>query len=599
MLQIITGKFFTTDDLIVTHHRGVLYSNYQPEYFKIINTPVGFLSSAETWGDNPRNSVCSLIYEYDERLEAVRPDGTKEFLVSVGGDYIIQDFAAVTAFALNITCSPDLSLVRRLTQSKHASLGVANVPDNYVNRVFNQRVDYSPDDESQLQSFISELVGLKRKTYKAAMRAIRRYVNGLHRIADDLDLAYALLVASIESLAQEFDAFAPTWEDYDQGKRRALDDALAGASDETAKKVRETILSQEHLSLARRYREFTLAHLKPAFFREEAVKETLPVNRPDLRVSLERAYQFRSKYVHSLHELPRNLSVSPTFANTINVEGKLMLTFHGLARVARHVIREFITRSLKVDRETFDYRYDLPNIVRVRLDESMWIWSHGGYNHNSARRYLNGFLNQLSRILSGSPGAAITDISAVVEKIETCVLGLAKAEQRLPMLMLYLLFHAYVPLENRRPNWEQLLEKYSKDLEALSIESMLIPVLTSAKFDWTPEEYSKIRDEYFKQRYNRNGLSFGPLIETAVTLHLAEIYRRANDEGHSRQFVSEAVENFPGHQKLLEFEQDMRNQSLPAIEWWKIMLPRKAVDSSDGAVESEEKAEQTKVSGNE
>lgn len=316
-------------------------------------------------------------------------------------------------------------------------------------------------------------------------------------------------------------------------------------------------------------------------------------------MALERAYQFRSKYVHSLHELPRNLSVSPTFANTINVEGKLMLTFHGLARVARHVIREFVTRSLKADRETFDYRHDLPNIVRVRLDESMWIWSHGGYNHNSARRYLNGFLNQLSRILSGSPGAAITDISAVVEKIETCVLGLAKAEQRLPMLILYLLFHAYVPLENRRPNWEQLLEKYSKDLEALSIESMLIPVLTSAKFDWAPEEYSKIRDEYFKQRYNRNGLLFGSLIETAVTLHLAEIYRRANDEGHSRQLVSEAVENFPGHQKLLEFEQDIRNQSLPAIEWWKILLLHKAVDSSDGAVESEEKAEQTKVFGNE
>jgi hypothetical protein len=75
---------------------------------------------------------------------------------------------------------------------------------------------------------MSDILALERKSYEAAMRAIRRYVVGAHRISDDVDLAYALFVMSIESLAQEFDGFEPVWEDYDQSKRQQIDDALLG-----------------------------------------------------------------------------------------------------------------------------------------------------------------------------------------------------------------------------------------------------------------------------------------------------------------------------------------------------------------------------------
>jgi len=81
-------------------------------------------------------------------------------------------------------------------------------------------------DGTELQNFVAALVGLERVAYEAAMRAIRRYVNGLHRIGDDLALGYALLVASVESLAQGFDDFRPSWGDYDQAKREAIDAGL-------------------------------------------------------------------------------------------------------------------------------------------------------------------------------------------------------------------------------------------------------------------------------------------------------------------------------------------------------------------------------------
>jgi hypothetical protein len=586
MLQIITGKFFITDDLNVTRHRAVLYSNYAPSRRMIktsdgpllcpvtFETPAGSLTSTSTL--QPSGGVFPWIYEVDEKLEAVRPDRTRDFLQAVGADYFIQDFAAVAAFALNITCTPDLDLARRLMHGQHAALGVPHLPKQYVRRVFEPSIESQDGDGARLQGFVRDLVGLERRTYKAVMRAIRRYVNGLHRLADDLDLAYVLLVASIESLAQGFDAFRPTWEDFAQDKRAALDKVLSGAADDVAAGVRRVLLAREHLALARRYREFTLAHLRPSFFREEAAGESAPVRRSDLPGVLERAYVFRSKYVHTLLELPGLLTASPSKGDTSLVEGGLALTFHGLARVARHVIGEFVARAPKVERETLDYRKELPNIFRAQLSFTIWgTWSLG-YDHKSARRYLGGFLTEdFTAILTGEPQATVkpTDIRPLVEKAETLVPGLAKVEQRLPLLTLYLLFHYYFPPEYHRPKREQLLKKFGSDFSAPSIESMLLHTLFNDMPNWTLEQFEETRRAYFKQRYTKNGLDFGPILEGAVTLFSAELYRSEGHVARARELVSEAVENLPGRTSLLEFERRMAEEPLPAINWRELLLP--------------------------
>jgi hypothetical protein len=590
MLQIITGKFFTTDDLYVTPHRALLYSNYEPSRRMVetpagqsftpvtLETPAGSMKSTTLW--RPPGEIFPWVYEVDEKLEAVRPDGTRDFLIGVGGaEVFAQDFAAVASFALNITCTPDLDLARRLIHGQHAALGVSHPPKDYVGRVFDPRIEPQDGDGTLLQKFVGDLVGLERRTYKAVMRAIRRYVNGLHRVADDLDLAYALLVASIESLAQGFDAFTPTWEDFAQDKREALDKVLSGTPGDVAAGVRRMLLAHEHHALRRRYREFTLAHLRPSFFREEAAGEPAPVRRSDLPGVLERAYVFRSKYVHTLLELPRNLTASPSKGDASLVEGGLALTFHGLARVARHVIGEFVTRAPKVERETLDYRKELPNIVRAQLSFTIWgTWS-SGYDHKSARRYLGGFLREdFTAILTGGPQATVTptDIRPLVEKAEMLVPGLAKAEQRLPLLTLYLLFHYYFPPEYHRPRREQILKKFGADFTAPSIESMLLHTLFSDTPNWTLEQFEETRRAYFKQRYTKNGLEFGPILEVAVTLFSAELHRR---EGHidcARELVSEAVENLPARTSLLEFERRMAEEPPPTIDWRDLLLPARA-----------------------
>lgn len=192
--------------------------------------------------------------------------------MATDGETLINDFAAVVSFALNITCTTDLDLARRLVADQRPSLGADLVPQKYVPRMFDRAVNWQPNDADRLRRFVACLIALERTSYEGAMRAIRRYVIGTHRISDDVSLAYALFVMSMESLAQKFDGFDPAWDDYDREKRRRVDDALEGAHEVTIDKVRTAILANEHVAIARRFREFALAHVGPSFFREEAEK---------------------------------------------------------------------------------------------------------------------------------------------------------------------------------------------------------------------------------------------------------------------------------------------------------------------------------------
>lgn len=545
---------------------------------------------AETWND-----VITLIYEVDQKLEDKLKNGQPSVLVATNLDSLIQDFAAVTSFALDITCTPDLDLTRRLTQSTRPQLSVHSIPSGYVKRVFDSKVEPTENDEKKLQQFLISLVGLERRRYEACIRAIRRYVTGLHRISDDLDLAYALLVASIESLAQEFDEFQPLWNDYDQNKRNAIDKALIGASDEITQRVRESILSQEHIALARRFKEFTLAHLHPSFFREEVVGANRPISRIDLSSVLARAYIFRSKYVHTLQEIPRYIKITSSFADAENVEGNLTLTIHGLARIAKHVINQFILRSKKVEKEDYDYHSNLPNIVKIRLAESLWIWNRNGFNNKSARRYLSGFLSQLTGVLTKQPDASLTDIREVIEEIEKQIRGFAKPEQRLPMLTLYWLFHLYTPKQYHHPKWTELMDSYVEDFTRPAIETLFMSIITKDLINIDIKEYEQIWAEYLSQRYKNNSLMFGRVFEAATILVLAEKYRKNGDEKRARELISEAVEIIPGQPELLEFEQQAQS-NISEIIWHDILLPKPSPENiTDDTPKSPTKLEKKKI----
>ena len=129
--------------------------------------------------------------------------------------------------------------------------------------MFDNQVWCQDEDAVRLVEVVKDLIGLERKNYLAAMRAIRTYVKGLNRLPDDPELTYTLLVASLESLMQAFRGDCLEWEDYPEEKRRRIDTAMEGADDQTKGQVRQALLEIEHVAARRRFLDFVLVHLNP------------------------------------------------------------------------------------------------------------------------------------------------------------------------------------------------------------------------------------------------------------------------------------------------------------------------------------------------
>lgn len=563
MLQIISGKLFTREPEHRNELRSILYTNLRVVREKPIETAAGRLMPVNTLHHSR-----AVVYEVTELIEA-QPRGPG-VLVSHGAEPYSRDFATIVSFALNVTCTPDPNLAERLT-SGHRGVAVFNAPSKLVRRVFDAEVWCQDADATRLTDFVAQLIGLERRSYLAAMRAMRTYVTGLHRLADDLELAYTLLVASVESLAQGFDGHRATWADYDEAKRSVIDNALQGADGRLAEKVRLALLQIEHVSLARRFRDFTLAHLHPTFFRQEADGQLSPVGRAELTGALQEAYRLRSKYVHNLHELPRALTVGPEGSETARIGGATMLTFQGLTRLARHIIAEFVQRQPKVETEVYDYRLEPPSIVQVHLAPEYWVGHAAGLTPDMGLSRLEGFLEQIAAHLQHVPNAKVTDLREVLSKVET-MLPTMNVAQRRPYVALYLLFNYLAPETVRMPNFETVRGRYGPDLDEPSVESLITHLVLSIPLDWPLSDNRKAHDDYFRRRDRKNGVKIHRVLEAGLSLSLAERCRAAGDMVQARQLIGHAVENFPGHVPLRDLEGSFDGAS--TIDWKAAVLPQ-------------------------
>jgi hypothetical protein len=392
MLQISTGKLFSRPVRLENKLRGILYTNLVLDQ-DVTDTVVGRLTRSSELNKN----LQSIIYEFTERIEAEASG--PPVLVSHGASSYLQDMATVFSFAMNCICTPDVDLARRL-----------------IRRVFDQDVWCQPNDSALFVNFFEQLIGLHRKTYLAVMRTIRTYVTGLHRVADDLEIAYTLMVASVESLAQDFDGHESDWESVDQKKRIPIDLSLTGAPDEVVGRVRAAIVEVEHVALTRRFKEFVGAHVSPNYFVEGFHKEDHPIGRSELPEVLGLAYQARSSYVHNLKQLPDSLTTGHGFHESTLVDRTKMLTLQGLSRLMRNVIIEFVSRQPTVANEPYSYGLERAGVIQMRLAPEYWVGRSEGDISGAGRDKLEGFLEQLGLALLQSPGATISDLRSVLTK---------------------------------------------------------------------------------------------------------------------------------------------------------------------------------------
>jgi len=572
MLQIATGKLFSRPVGWENLLRGILYTNANFGHETVVETAAGRLLPTTRSSIQPT----VLVFEMQERMEA--EERGQGVLVSCSTEPYLSDFAVVTSFALNCVCSPDIDLARRLTSEKKG-LATHASPHQFVSRFFEPELWCNPEEVAFLQAFVGQLIGLPRQTYLGVMRAIRTYINGMHRIADDLELAYTLLVASVESLAQDFDGHESDWASYDERKRQAVDEALTGADETVAQRVRDALLTEEHTALARRFREFVIAHTPPEYFRDASLVPGEALASTDITESLVMAYQARSKYVHQLMRLPAVVVLGHGYGETVLHERKAYLTLQGLSRLMRNVIIEFVASQPSLDREPYPrYYLERTNIIQLRMAPQYWVGNVEGDLLSAGRSKLEGFLEQLVPCQLGEDGSVLTDLRPVLSAVADVVLG-AKRDPRLPYLALYTLFNMVVPVEQRAPIPEGIEKLIQQDLSQPSPEALLVHTVAGKVPGWTLEVHDQTIESYFKRRSRPSGLRFPRFYEAAVTLDLAERYRLEGDILNCRRLVALAVESHPGHQRLVELEASI-DLDIP-IRGADVLLPRSEPGTDD------------------
>jgi hypothetical protein len=565
MLQICSGKLFKNTVEYRNQLRGIIYTNLQFGFGREerLDTEAGSLLSTSNLGQSN-----AIVYEVEELIESTGQG--KGIFVSHGVDPYILDFSTVISFKLNCTASPSYTLTDRLL-SNQVGVSTHSIPSKIVKRFFDKDVYCTEDDSEHLSQYVKHLIGLERRTYLGVMRAMRTYVTGMQRIADDFELAYTLLVASIESLAQDFDGHKSSWKSYDQKKRRLIDEALSSASSEVSEGVRTAILDFEHTSLSRRFRDFSIEYINPSYFREEAVGIVHPISKHDLPRALANAYQARSQYIHNLRKLPSQLTHTIEYSESSKIDNKTWLTLQGLSRLARHVITEFVQRQVIIDKEQYDYSLERSGIIQAKMAPQYWIGKTELY-HGSGSQKLEGFLSQIAALMSGTKGAIVTDLRELLSVVEKSIHELKK-EDRLPYIALYFIFNGVVSDKEQTENAFDFQGKYEIDLMSPSSESLLVNTLFNITPNWNPTVYKQTLNHYFEKRDNRFSFRAPMLLEAGMILSLAENYRANEELSTAVELVSMAVENYPGHEELRKFEQEFKLES-KRIEWRTILLSK-------------------------
>lgn len=563
MLQISSGKFFSRNKENSNQLRGIIYTNLTSIRGQTLETAAGTLTATDgNYGLN------AFIYEFTEYVTPSPP--ASRVVASYGIGSLILDFSSILSFSLNCTSSPDYSLTERIVGDQ-AGATTQYAPKKMVKKVFDQEAICSNEDIEHFIEFTKHLIGLERNVYLGVIRSIRTYVTAMQRIADDFELAYTLLVASLESLAQDFDCHQSKWADYEPKKRKSIDTALINTDDTTANKVREAILAHEHTSLAKRFKEFSINHINPDFYREKATDIVNPISKLDLPIALNHAYQARSKYVHTLEKLPYQVSRPTGYSELCIVEDRPWLTLQGLSRLAREVIINFTMQQNTLEREDYDYQLEIPNIVQFKLPPSYWIHQIN-FTDGAGRKKLEGFLFQLSDCMLRKPNSSITNLTELLEELEIKIPSLTK-DNSYSFIALYILYHWILKTEyNEKIN--RFIKKYEKEILNSSIESLIIYNLLPVSDIWKLETHNKLVFQYFTERNNKNRIRYPQLFETSILLQLAERYRKNSDHEKALNIIEQAVENYPGYQPLLQFEKNYKSHP-NKIDWEKILLPPK------------------------
>lgn len=551
MLQIAAGRYFRQGvDLNEHVHRRTLHTNAWLADEGPFELPVGRLT-----GGTERDEVNTAFVEAVDKLEAMRPDGSNDFMIATGGNELIDDIAYVLTFALNATFSRDGDAVRRLvphegTTGQRGS-GAALFP-----RLFDPRLVVQPQEMRCAIEFMSDLIRLGREDFARAMRVIRRTVDATRRATDDPTGAYTDLIAALESLSDKALAAPTTWARYDPRKRRILEPVLAKLEPAVADEMRAALLDADHAGAARQFVASTLARISPEYYRMEATATLSPPRSADVEEMLRVGYNIRSRRSHALEDLGQEAWVFSDGAEVAYAPGfDRIFTLAGLWRLVRHIVRQYVATAPKVADEAWDYRMALPGIITAQLAPQLWVGDNLDASHALTR--LNGVADALiAWQAAGRSTDAGFDLAQVAATIEQVVPGIPESDSKAALVAIHRLWHEWTDPKTHKPEGITFAQTHAPMLSEPSPIAFTVSVLSNfAPRDWTTQEWMDMATARRAARLTGKEAPIPAKIDALIQLEAAD--RLEADGRHAEAIVcaSYAVEEVPGDEMLLAWEQ--------------------------------------------
>jgi hypothetical protein len=400
------------------------------------------------------------------------------------------------------------------------------------------------------KKFIYSVIGLSRYKYISVINSLNAFSHSLEVLNHNIDLAYSLLIYSIESLSQNFDKYAPTWSDYDQSTKDNLEDCFKKYSinDDASNEICSILLKSSNLKLNKRFVDFASKHVLDDFFYKEAIGIKWALKKSELPMALKNAYAMRSKYVHQLKPIQDHLR-HPKLAegDVFYWEKKPYLTFRGLVRLSYHIIYNFISSQEYIEKEDYNWRSDLPGIINMVVAPIYWIWKIDGFHISQVPKRFAGLLENIIEVMS-TPGP-IVDLRMLLAKYET-LLPAAEETYKISMIATYYLYNVFIGDECKMPNYLEILNQYEYLLNKCSIEMMAIYLLTNQEFPWEINECISCYNDYEKRKYLKNALSIHSLLEVGIIIKIAYKYLHIGKTSEFENWLNLAIFELPGKPEL-------------------------------------------------
>lgn len=532
MLQIISGKFFGTGEIIHNECNGILYSNasfhaMQPiEYGNIkINTV--------DW--NP--GYPCYVFSYDNCIE--RTPKTS-ILVKIGDNVVIEQLKYILSFSMDAIFDESELKVEDLC--RQGSISENNI-SSYVDKTFEKQRNLNEEDWEKSIEFYKKMLNLSRDEYKVVMKCLAAYHASFSVFSRDISLAYSILVYALETLCANFDEYTTSWNDYDQNIRKKLDVQLDKVDNGVAEEIRNILVSKEHMKLSRRFSQFILKYINDDYYKAIDKRQG---TESEINQAIAKAYIIRSKYAHELKPIMKQLmdaGISKS-SEIFEFQHEIFFTYSGLLRLARTVITNFVISRDEVKSEEYVWDDDLPGTMSMELHPNLWLGKSNDFKFQNIDKNLEALLYCIEA------EHKVPQMDELVENYMTNILSIKEPDRWAAYVLAWIYANVVQGLDNNYVNKIRiLLDKHSEMANKCCIATIIGNSFGMPTRGFDLEEVVSVINNYDKNKFKKNRLKIHNRIENRIYMAIASSYK-AEDNNSCKYWYEKAYKNAVNDKEL-------------------------------------------------